>query len=173
MGVSGVAHKPADSFALAGDMIAAGENRIVERDGYGWRYRLEPDEYSSINGFDCYGKVAPVENRYGCQQKRPDGFDGFARIVDGWRGDRFWWQPPAEWKNDPEEVSSLARLVSNILAYGFSMVIVERVRLGDVDGYGNPIVDGVASAYGVEPFSEDVDVRFIVSEIIDDLAVPE
>lgn len=157
--------------ALARELVDAGENRIVESGGFGWRFRLEPDDCADINEFDCYGRVAPVTNRYGSQQERPDGFDGFARIVDGWRGDRFWWQPPADLKNDDNAIRYLARLVSDILAYGFTMVRLERLRLEDSDGYGNPIVDDYDVLGGVEPFVSDGYAADILSDLIAGLGV--
>lgn len=157
--------------ALARELVDAGENRIVESGGWGWRFRLEPDDCADINDFDCYGRVAPVTNRYGTQQERPDGFDGFARIVDGWRGDRFWWQPPADLMGDDDAVRRLARLVSDILAYGFTMVRVERLRLEDSDGYGRPIVDDYDVLGGVEPFVDDAYAADILSDLIAGLGV--
>lgn len=156
---------------LPRQLVDAGENRIVESGGWGWRFRLEPDDCADINDFDCYGRVAPVVLRYGEQQERPDGFDGFARIVDGWRGERFWWQPPAVLMGNDDAVRSLARLVSDILAYGFTMVRVERLRLDDSDGYGNPIVDDYDVLCGVEPFVDDGYAADILSDLIAGLGV--
>lgn len=157
--------------ALARELVDAGENRIVESGGWGWRFRLEPDDCADINDFDCYGRVAPVTNRYGTQQERPDGFDGFARIVDGWRGDRFWWQPPADLMGDDDAIRRLARLVSDILAYGFTMVRVERLRLEDSDGYGRPIVDDYDVVGGVEPLVYNDDLCVYLSDLIAGLGV--
>jgi len=157
--------------ALAQELVDAGENRIVESGGWGWRFRLEPDDCATVNDFDYYGRVAPVVSRYGEQQERPDGFDGFARIVDGWRGDRFWWQPPADLMDDDDAVRRLARLVSDILAYGFTMVRVERLRLEDSDGYGLPIVDDYDVLGGVEPFVDDAYAADILSDLIAGLGV--
>lgn len=157
--------------ALARELVDAGENRIVESGGWGWRFRLEPDDVTDINDLDCYGRVAPVVSRYGDQQERPDGFDGFARIVDGWRGDRFWWQPPVWLMGDDDAVRSLARLVSDILAYGFTLIRVERLRLEDSDGYGNPIVDDADVLGGNEPFVDDGYAADILSDLIAGLGV--
>lgn len=157
--------------ALARELVDAGENRIVESGGWRWRFRLEPDYDYDISDFDCYGRFAPVVLRYGEQQERPDGFDGFARIVDGWRGDRFWWQPPADLMGNDDAVRRLARLVSDILTYGFTMIHVGRLRLDDSDGYGNPIVDDWAVLGGVEPFVNDDELCGYLSDLIAGLGV--
>lgn len=156
---------------LARELVDAGENRIVESEGWGWRLRLEPDDCADINDFDCYGRFAPVVLRNGEQQERPDGFDGFARIVNGWRGDRFWWQPPAELISDYGAVCDLARLVSDILTYGFTILRVERLRLEDSDGYGRPIVDDYGVLGGIEPFVDGDDLCVYLSDLIAGLGV--
>jgi len=156
---------------LSQQLVDAGENRIVESGGWRWRFRLEPDDWAGVNDFDCYGRVAPVITRYGEQQERPDGFDGFARIVDGWRGDRFWWQPPADLKGDDDAIRRLTWMVSDILAYGFTIVRLERLRLEDSDGYGNPIVDDHALLAGVEPFVSNDKVADILADLIAGLGV--
>jgi hypothetical protein len=157
-------------MGLAGELADSGENEIVEHGGWGWRYKLEPDDYATINDFDCYGRVAFVEHRYGHQQERPDGFDGFARIVNGYRGDRFWWQPPADLIGDTDGLRRLAGLVTDILVYGFTMVRLERLR-DDTDGYGKRIVDKYTIVGGVEPFQKKEDVADILSDLIHELSV--
>jgi hypothetical protein len=152
-----------------GKLLAdAGDNTIVEYAGARWRFRVEPDYDTSINDYDCYGRVAPVVSRYGQQQERPDGFDGGAEILS-WRGhERYWWQPYDV--TDAVYRSATRQTVCDILEYGFLMLFVERLRDED-DAYGRPVVDDYSVVGGIEPFPSDDDLSDLISDVVSEIGV--
>lgn len=156
--------------SLASLLIDAGENTIVSFGGWDWRYRTDQDETCDVSDFpDCYGRVALVTScRWGSRQaERPDGFDGGAMIIHGWRGDRYWWQPPA----GVSDVRKLAHTVSDLLCYGFVFVRVERLRPDDRDGYGEQIVDDYAIIGGIEWGTDENGLRDFIDDLIDGIGV--
>jgi len=154
--------------ALGKLLADAGDKTIVEYAGARWRFRIEPDYDTSINDYDCYGRVAPVVSRYGQQQERPDGFDGGAEILS-WRGhERYWWQPYDV--TDAVYRSATRQTVCDILEYGFLMLFVERLRDED-DAYGRPVVDDYSVVGGIEPFPSDDDLSDLISDVVSEIGV--
>jgi hypothetical protein len=155
--------------ALGKLLADAGENTIVEYAGTRWRFRIEPDDYLSINDFEYYGRVAPVVSRYGEQKERPDGFDGGAEILTvGRGGDRYWWQPYDV--TDAEDRRATRRLVCDILEYGFLSLCVERLRDQD-DAYGRPVVDAYYAMGAIDPFPSDDVLADLISELVPNIGV--
>jgi hypothetical protein len=105
------------------------------------RVTIESDEHTSVDDFDCYGRLAWVEDyrgdadwhRYGTSwvysgqhAPRPDGFDGNAEILDVGHGDRMWWQPPADgFPRGTDEFRRMRTALVDLLCHGFSVVSVE------------------------------------------------
>lgn len=86
-----------DLAIICQDLTFDGDSHQL-RDGYTITLRAEPDPDASI--FDeapqFVGLLEPVTwDDCGAQQPRPAAFNGAARIIDGYRGERYWWQPPA------------------------------------------------------------------------------
>lgn len=61
----------------------------------------------------------------------------------------YWWQPAEDLKHDPELVKATARIVRDLLEFGWQVVIVE-VLDAESDAYGHLIVREVDSLGGVE-----------------------
>lgn len=96
-----------------------------------------------INGVDVYGRVGwGRKDGYrsslyvGCQTKRPDGFDGRARVLLREGDLRLWWQPPATVPDG--DLAHEAARVRDAVTYGFRVAFVELVD--GRDAYGSPIV---------------------------------
>ena len=134
------------------------------------RLRIEPDQDSDLNDFDCYGRTAPTKrSRYSdYPDTRPQGFDGNAEKI--WLGgDAIWWQPPADGPaRGTAEFRSLRALVRDLAEYGFHGVVLELTR--GVDAYHRPIVRNVASLWGIDSL-EDGYLREVAGELAAELGI--
>ena len=135
--------------------------------GRTFRLSIDPDEYISVNDFDCYGKIAPVtfDRWSGRDLPRPRGFTGRARKIQVDRGDWVWWEPSEDVPTD--KIADEARGITRLLQEGFYVVTltvlapcvchrgacrdceVARVSLGGIDslenGYLADVVDDLLS----------------------------
>lgn len=145
------------------DLVTLGQIEI--NDDYLMRFRQEHDDCTSINDWDCYGKVAHIFR----DRKRPECFDGMAEIISSYQ-DQYWWQPPEDLRkgwDTYEHKNTLRAAVRDILDYGFMIYIVEICR--GKDAYGNAIVVEYATLGGIEPMLKDSDKVDIVADIVNDL----
>jgi hypothetical protein len=159
---------------LATELVAA--ERVTLADGRLLRLCRDHDTDTSINDYDCYGRVEPVREQPHSYRDapRPEGFDGAAvKIIDAW-GDRWWWQPTlelwgtprAEWHADAERRRREIDNVRDLLTWGFGILRVELCQ--GTDAYGRPIVVDYATVGGIEPFGDDTDV---VADLLAELGV--
>lgn len=92
-------------------------------DRFRLRLMIEHDPDSSINDYDCYGKIEWCD-RYHYHGTRPAGFNGAARKL--WASsDAFWWQPwdTKEWAAlTHEQQTRHLTLVRDLVEYGFKQV---------------------------------------------------
>ena len=127
---------------------------------------VRPDEYQSgmdyINGMDCMGKVAWVDdrrNRYSDNPApRPDGFTGAARKITTGYGDSYWWEPYREghtvyWDREQQDA------VRDLLMYGpYEIALKFRKRCeccGTVNTIHEQWLGGIDSAeYAAECVAE-------------------
>lgn len=145
--------------------------------GFTLRFRQEPDEFTTMNDFDCYGRTEwSPNNRYTGNTHRPDGFDGMAEKLVTDRGNTLWWQPPAgckddrrQWHTDKTYQRAMRQTVRDIVEYGFVSYVVELVN--GTDAYGRPIVVDFACVGGVEPFAE-IDLGCL-DDVVAQLKVPQ
>ena len=91
---------------------------------------------------------------------RPDGFTGHARVltVGYCDSDRVWWEPPADIRCDVDACDRAAEYVRDVLTWGYSTLVVERVRPSDRDAYGVPIVDASTTLGGIPPLVDYSDL---------------
>jgi hypothetical protein len=130
-----------------GEMLDMGDGRTI-------RYKIECDDMTDINDFDCYGRIAWVKpHKWGTfpHAERPEGFDGSARILTV-NGDAMWWQPPDDWHTLTDDVQrDVLSGLYDVLEFGFQLVTIE-VCQGQ-DAYGRPIVVDAYALGGVEPWT--------------------
>jgi hypothetical protein len=104
----------------------------IERDDLRYRFKVEPDDISSmeyINGMDALGRVAwPVSNRYTGSEERPPDFTGAARKFGPTPyHDTIWWEPYREGHkvyDSPEDVA----FVRDLLDWGVVYISVVVTR---------------------------------------------
>lgn len=99
-----------DNFAgIAGSGDAA---VYTLSDGREIRLEIVPDEVMSLDEFsDCYGSIElDHKSCYTGYSRRPDGFNGAARKFST-RDTDYWWQPPADLVNDPENCAEWFKIV--------------------------------------------------------------
>lgn len=138
-----------------GGSIELDDGRII-------RAKVVPDEIASISDSDCYGKVSWVD-RWNSQAVRPDEFDGKACKM--WtQHDQYWWQPPEDVPT--ESLQELKNLVSDLMSYGFSGVVVE--LCSGVDAYNRPIVVDVRSLWGIDSVGNGY-MGEVVSDLVSEL----
>jgi hypothetical protein len=140
-------------------------------DGRTLRLRVESDPHTSVNDFDCYGRVAEVERGPwdGHNKPRPQGFTGRAVKLSIPNGPDYWWEPYYESEtqqayNGPKE----RQMMIDLLSHGFYGLIVE--ILNGTDAYGRPIVTNVASLWGIDSLETQY-VREIVTDLAAELGV--
>lgn len=124
-------------------------------DGRTLRLRIEPDAGTTINDFDCYGKMSKYAFDYvhDAHAPRPDGFNGNAEKIQVDRGYWVWWQPPDDIPRSSEQFSEFRRMVRDLLEIGFYQVGLE--LLDGTDAYGRPIVVKQEWLGGVDSIEED------------------
>jgi hypothetical protein len=112
-----------------------------------------PDDFTTVNDFECYGRVEPLPRYWQGGSVRPDGFDGGAEIVSVGRScDRYWWQPPSDAVRDPVLRRSLRGQLCDLLEFGFSIIYLDVQReCSDVPGEWHEVRS--VSLGGVEPDS--------------------
>lgn len=135
------------------------------------RLRIVPDEHTTINDFDSFGRIEwcerPVLTGHAA---RPDGFDGNAeKLWAEQNGGQFWWQPPADVPRTSEHFGALRRIVIDVVTYGYAVYMLE--LLEGTDAYGAPIVRDVASLWGIEPFADAEYVHTIVCDLAHELGI--
>lgn len=128
-------------------------------DGKVIRCRIEVDQDTQINDFDCYGRVEWVGRDR--ESARPAGFNGAACKL--WARDAFWWQPPSDLKPGDDAYASLRAMLPELVEYGFIGVVVELCE--GHDRYGKPIVIDFESLWGIDD-SDDSNVREVSRELI-------
>lgn len=114
--------------------------------GFTLKLWLEPDQDTTINDFDCYGRVEWVHYRDGHAQ-RPATMDGAARKLETDYPYVLWWQPRDEIKGDPEAIEAEASYVADIVRYGYTIVGLE--LLAPSERVGRPWVNTVSTGDGV------------------------
>jgi hypothetical protein len=162
-----------DYYNIAYDLVM--DNEYFLPTGHVLRFTEEQDTDTSVNDFECYGRVEYVATPYdrnGMRRERPEGFDGLAEKIVTPRGDTYWWQPtldlwgiePAVWHTDPELRSINLSTVMNILTYGFVLYTVELFRpCGEC---GTEKLVAWEAMGGNEPFMNRGDVADVVSDLI-------
>ena len=122
---------------------------MIELEGGSFlRLKVSPDEYTSINDFDCYGEIEQYSHTYWVKSEisRPKHFTGNAEKLH-LRSDWIWWEPPADGpqRSDPE-FRGLRNTVKDLFEFGFRVVTLELCR--GIDAYGRHIVRDVTSMGG-------------------------
>ena len=144
-----------------GDTLEIDETRTL-------RLRVEPDDRSLLDdqGPDMWcGELEWVRpnrdyvGRY--MTRRPDGYNGRARILERDNGYALWWQPPTDVPDD--RLDSFAATLRDLLEYGYVGIVLE--LLEGTDAYGRPIVTRSESLWGVE-WNAD---RHYVDDVVSDL----
>ena len=131
-----------------GDTLTLEDGRVL-------RLKIEPDYAASINDFDCYGHVwenSLPRNEMG-YYVRPSAFTGNAEKLSWGNDGPWWWEPPTDVKRTDPHFRELRGLVTQLLAYGFSRVMLELCKGNDY--YGRPIVVNCASLWGIEDKSAE------------------
>ena len=145
-------------------------------DRFALELKFEYDDLTTINDFDCYGRVSfnTRKNWYSNTGSRPEDFDGMAEIID-WRDGRAWWQPPTDcrdqWYSDPKFRSSLRQQVRDILDYGFQTVFLNLIETCDHCGTRRTIDFAVLS--GIEPLLDSNLMSVYVHDLAADLQLEE
>ncbi len=124
--------------------LGDGESETLP-DGRLIRCRIVPDEFTAVNDFDVYGRAACVELN---ESRRPEGFTGNAEKLSYGNEGPWWWEPPADVKRSDEGFAELRECVRELLAFGFSTVVVE--LCDGVDAYGHPVVVDVEALSAVD-----------------------
>lgn len=138
------------------------QGQIDLDDGRTLRFRQEPDSDTTLNDYDCYGKVSHIWKGDG---DRPSGFDGMAeKLHTGF--DEYWWQPPEDlrkgWHNY-EHKDHLRRTVREILSFGFDCYWLEICQ--GQNAYGDPIVVDYTVTGGHEPLTNDEDTAHTLMDM--------
>ena len=120
-------------------------------DGRTLRLRVEFDQDTTINDFDCYGKTERYCHDYWREGRtlRPDDFTGNAEKIQVDRGLWIWWEPPADGpKRGTPEFRQFRGTVTDLVSYGFVLVGLELCE--GTDAYNRPVVVDVTWLGGVE-----------------------
>jgi hypothetical protein len=147
---------------LAAKLTFDGAETVELGDGSKLRLSFVPDSSNPFDEVDCYGRVEATARH---NERRPDGFNGNAEILNGGGYEAIWWQPPADApRRCTPEFASLRTLVLELIEYGYQGVVVEHLQ-GE-DAYHRPIVVDVASLWGVEPSPTSDYLYSIVTDLI-------
>jgi hypothetical protein len=140
-------------------------------DGRTLRCVIAPDhDYTVTGDGDWFGMLAPVtEDRhyYGRHTGRPDGFDGSAVILHDYNGERWWWQAPADVRDNPRTLGDLRACLLDAIHYGASVVALE--LCDGTDAYGAPIVQNYAITGSVLDAHDPVTLHDVLAGLLDDL----
>lgn len=165
---------PVDDLAAA--LVAAGPgaygvpSRVDLPDGRWLTMAVEPDDIDPMDDMGegtWTGPVVAVERSSWSihPEPRPDGFDGRARklhVHD--RGD-YWWQVPDD--IPAEHVDEFGRSICDLLAYGYSYVVVKlHERVTDSTGGTHAVEVDWAALGGIEPFPDDAYLRDVAGDLI-------
>jgi hypothetical protein len=151
-----------------GDTTELSDGRIV-------RLKIESDDTNPFDNYDCYGKVAFVDDRrsntFGEPATRPEGFTGNAEKI--WlqqNGGCIWWEPPKDGpkRTDPE-FASVRSMVNDLASFGMNGMVLE--LCDGTDAYGRPVVKDVASLWGIEPFADDGYRRKVIGDLLSELGI--
>lgn len=134
-------------------------------DGRILRVRIESDPDASVNDYDCYGRIAWVEHSRDTiyALPRPEGFDGRALKLSAYGGDAFWWQPPYEMGMPADDLKRSRDQIIELVSFGFHGVVLE--LLDGLDAYDRPIVQEVASLWGIDDTAPEY-VREVVADLV-------
>ena len=137
-------------------------------DGRTLRLRIETDQEHDIYGdSDWYGSLEWVRNDRdyvgAYNTRRPDGFDGRARVIetDSHNG-RLWWQPPVDVVD--AQAGAMRATIVDLVRFGYVGVILE--LCDGTDAYGRPIVVDSSSLWGIEWDMDSAYLAEIVSELV-------
>lgn len=108
------------------------DDRFTLPDGRVLVLHVEQDSDTSVNDFDCYGRIEWTrDNDYGPQ--RPSEFTGRARILDRDHYSSLWWEP--YWDKDyhptTEQMREEEGRMRDLLRFGFSQVGLELLEKCD------------------------------------------
>lgn len=131
------------------------------------RLRIEPDHDTSVNDFDCYGRVE-WRDSWSRQTLRPITFDGNAEIIDRDGIAALWWQPPADVKRSDPGFRQLRSSVIDLVTYGFRSVGLELCE--GTDHYGRPIVTDSTWIGGVDDVSADY-LPHLLADLVTELGL--
>ena len=138
--------------------------------------RIEPDDtsaYDHINDADCWGKLEWARNDpYSGRSRRPDHFDGKARIVEHDSPHTLWWQPTPEVWGTPKPWNFDADFaeVRRLLHDGFYQVGLKlRERVTDSWGHAHTVTVDQQWLGGIDSLDNGC-LREIVGDLLHDLA---
>ena len=150
------------------DRLHNDEATWVDEDaGVRWRVRLVPDEGTTINDFDCYGKASKYALDYwrDGQKERPADFTGAARKIEIDRGYWVWWEPYREGHkvyDSPEDV----RQVTDLLRRGFMVVsISHQTKCQGCDEWGQEIAQSLGGIDSIK----DADLNCVIQDIVHEI----
>ena len=139
-------------------------------DGRTLRVRILPDyDYTVTGDGDWFGALAPVTlDRYtGRHNGRPAGFDGAAVILHDYNGERWWWQAPADVRDNPRTLGDLRACLLDAIHFGASLVFLE--LCAGTDAYGAAIVQDYTVVGGVLDAYDRVTLHDVLSGLLGDL----
>lgn len=138
------------------------DGKVALDNGQTLRLRIEPDDTTTINDYDCYGKVSLI---YRGDSDRPAGFDGMAEKLWGYH-EQYWWQPPDDLRKEwhtYEHKTHLRKVVHEILSFGFECYWLE--LCAGTDAYGKPVIVDYVVTGGYEPMMSDTDKVDVVMDL--------
>jgi hypothetical protein len=161
--------------------VLSTDNEAFLQDGRVIRFTDEQDNDTSINDFECWGRieyVASLYDRDGNRAERPKGFDGMATKILTDRGDTYWWQPTPDlwgigadrWHKDATLRQRERSQVRDILNYGFRLLTVE---VYSVCGCGSEKLVAYASAGGIEPLGDTTHTVSVIEDLLPEVLTPE
>lgn len=151
------------------------DNEYVLPDGRVLRFTDEQDTDTSLNDFECWGRVEYVASPWdsnGQRAERPTGFDGRAEKIVTAYGDTYWWQPTlelwgvdaAEWHANADLRRRNRREVTDILTYGFRLFTVEVFR--PCAECGTEKLEDWDATGGMEAFMDDAEKACAVDDLL-------
>lgn len=127
--------------------------------GYSLKLTSSPDDCSTIDDFETYGKCLWSDGR-----QRPPGFDGSAEVLDRSRGSRLWWQPYREGK---QVYTDCRFAVSEIIEYGLYVYTASLHGPAlDSAGYNHIVCLASESIGAVEPLLVDTQLLPLIDDLL-------